>query len=286
MYPENDYRDYLQHHGILGMKWGVKNGPPYPLDAGDHSASEKKAGWRDSLKGISKDKNEKYDKLLDERERVERMLDDYYFVGSSLKDLKYDLGESIKTDVRPYLKTPYDIYLKRLDKKIGKINPDYKTEFRKNELNRLSSLKEKHEIAKEYSIAVRKYNVGRELMRQLFNAYPYEAPYEHERNNKVYKEIADDMVLANLEKIGVLESKYSQKDLFKQPIIDLKSQYARMGGEDAWCNPYSWNYDNPSPKYKNSPQVREAMRLAKSNGWSMLSESQQNLIKEAYPQTE
>jgi hypothetical protein len=35
--------DYLEHHGILGQKWGKKNGPPYPLDASDHSDSEKKA---------------------------------------------------------------------------------------------------------------------------------------------------------------------------------------------------------------------------------------------------
>jgi len=24
--------DYISHHGIEGQKWGVRNGPPYPLD--------------------------------------------------------------------------------------------------------------------------------------------------------------------------------------------------------------------------------------------------------------
>jgi len=40
----------LYHHGILGQKWGDRNGPPYPLGSGDHSTKEKKAGWRKSLK--------------------------------------------------------------------------------------------------------------------------------------------------------------------------------------------------------------------------------------------
>lgn len=48
MYTWND-GSYLMHHGILGQKWGKRNGPPYPLDAKSHSKSEKDAGWRKSL---------------------------------------------------------------------------------------------------------------------------------------------------------------------------------------------------------------------------------------------
>ena len=34
---------FVNHSGILGQKHGVRNGPPYPLDEGDHSSSEESA---------------------------------------------------------------------------------------------------------------------------------------------------------------------------------------------------------------------------------------------------
>lgn len=37
-YSANDYRFYLTHHGVPGQKWGVRNGPPYPLKG--HSSRE------------------------------------------------------------------------------------------------------------------------------------------------------------------------------------------------------------------------------------------------------
>lgn len=49
MSMETYHKNYLKHHGIRGQRWGKRNGPPYPLGPGDHSASEKKAGWRKSL---------------------------------------------------------------------------------------------------------------------------------------------------------------------------------------------------------------------------------------------
>lgn len=38
----DDLSQSLKHHGIQGQKWGVQNGPPYPLEPGDHSAAEKR----------------------------------------------------------------------------------------------------------------------------------------------------------------------------------------------------------------------------------------------------
>lgn len=41
--------DVIEHHGIMGMHWGQRNGPPYPLTAGAHSPEEKRAKYQRSI---------------------------------------------------------------------------------------------------------------------------------------------------------------------------------------------------------------------------------------------
>lgn len=50
MYQRPLTSNEIYHHGILGQKWGKKNGPPYPLDPSDRSAAEKKAARREKVK--------------------------------------------------------------------------------------------------------------------------------------------------------------------------------------------------------------------------------------------
>lgn len=51
-----DTGEWFAHHGIEGQKWGKRNGPPYPLDYGDHSSEEKKHLSRSEKKNLKRDK--------------------------------------------------------------------------------------------------------------------------------------------------------------------------------------------------------------------------------------
>ena len=45
------YANYLYHHGIRGMSWGKRNGPPYPLGFSAHSAKEKRLNPKSTIDG-------------------------------------------------------------------------------------------------------------------------------------------------------------------------------------------------------------------------------------------
>lgn len=78
--------DYLEHHGIKGQKWGVKNGPPYPLKGGDYSESEKREMYKE--KKIRK--HSRYN-----RAHVDKTIK----TGQTLQTLSYDKDRTKDTDM-------------------------------------------------------------------------------------------------------------------------------------------------------------------------------------------
>ena len=86
MYADNDWWDYLAHHGILGQKWGDRNGPPYPLGGGDYSVTETRkirAARRGSPYSIYNKKH--YDTVLKK--------------GKTLATLSYNKDRTANTDM-------------------------------------------------------------------------------------------------------------------------------------------------------------------------------------------
>lgn len=55
---------YLSHHGILGQKWGDRNGPPYPLQGGDYSQSEKQKIYKARRSGHNIYNKKHFDTVL------------------------------------------------------------------------------------------------------------------------------------------------------------------------------------------------------------------------------
>lgn len=90
----NVYPNELYHHGILGMHWGVRNGPPYPLGSGDHSSSEKKAGWRKSLGSNAKDTYKKA------RSKVSSGVEKSKKVGSKISEETKKASEKISNPIK------------------------------------------------------------------------------------------------------------------------------------------------------------------------------------------
>lgn len=163
----------LYHHGILGQKWGRKNGPPYPLGASDHSAAEKKAGWTKSIKklqnrdgSLTKRGNRKFKKVIELQNEGEKINKERQ---ESIKKESDYLKKSgyLKGNGENYKEARKDLYSddKNFRSIVDKVNREDKTQSYIN-----------NEIAKEMDkISNSKYsaftNVGWDRTRQILENY-------------------------------------------------------------------------------------------------------------------
>ena len=96
----------LYHHGILGQKWGTRNGPPYPLKGGSYSRTETEA-----IKTARKKKYSRYNK---------KHYDDVLKKGTVFKTLSVDPNRTKDTDMffASHTKADVDHYKEFFDKKV------------------------------------------------------------------------------------------------------------------------------------------------------------------------
>lgn len=110
----------LKHHGILGQKWGVKNGPPYPLSGGDYSKSEIVEIYNKRKRNKNSIYNKKhFDTVLDKNKTVLSTLsydkdrldksDMFYAAHEKLDKHQYNALFNKKVDVDGVMRMKYRI---------------------------------------------------------------------------------------------------------------------------------------------------------------------------------
>ena len=105
-YAQNDYRNYLQHHGIKGMHWGEQNGPPYPLSTKVHNMV---------IRGKQKRAAKRREKILNDPKKLYKHRKEFTKEEIDSALAKMESSERVRGKIKPTRGQ-----LKRAQKKIEK----------------------------------------------------------------------------------------------------------------------------------------------------------------------
>ena len=130
IYEEYAVNGVLIHHGIKGQHWGTRNGPPYPLSAGAHSASEKKAAKVSGHGGIN----------INIKTNTNKKKADEAYKKREARNIEYTYGERIK----------------RVDKRLNKLKKAQDKTTNQKRIDKLGKSIQKQENAKKYLDALMK----------------------------------------------------------------------------------------------------------------------------------
>lgn len=202
------YEDHYSfaHHGILGQKWGDKNGPPYPLDPGDHSAKEKKAGWVKSLKNYHAEKKKKKQR----KKALEKAR-----VALAEKKKQEELKRKFEADKEKVLRSGKASEILKYKGQMTNDEMEYAIQ-RINKEERLYGLSEKeHKTAMDKIDGIfKKVGTATDWVNKAVNAYDAIDKLTSRLSGEDENKILDDVVKSgNLNKIMAYKDKLSNNQL-------------------------------------------------------------------------
>ena len=179
----------LVHYGIKGTKWGVRNGPPYPLDYEAHTAAEKKANPKTILDNYGSSKKAAYKKYASNSTKTKSTTTSKPVTGSGYHDSNITRTskstKSIKKDENTNKTTSKD----KVDKQEVF---DLYTSAR-GEYNRMSST-EKERLANELGIRNTEAYGRYKVREHLKETYDLSGKEIKEQIEEVEKQIHDEIV--------------------------------------------------------------------------------------------
>lgn len=221
-------KDELYHHGIKGQKWGVQNGPPYPLSGGQFSGEEVKY----------KQKNHINKKLYSKR-----FNDLNLEKGLELATLSYDPNRTKDTDMfyATFNKKDRHLYEALFNKPIPQIitDPDG------NEIGTGMFLKYRITNEVKDNIKVASEKTGAESFKKLYT-----------KNRDFYNYVTDpDRMLSLIpkEKFG-----YSDYKKSKNIILDVRNGKTPTA-DDVFAMYRLFNYSIPSDGSGNVSKAHDVL---------------------------
>lgn len=120
-------KTYLAHFGILKMKWGIRNGPPYPLKDSQRSASEKRANPESkSSKKMNDDDNDNNNNKKDNKDPRNYLKNTTSDADSFVKGMSKLVPHPKQEDLSQYSDADLQriINRQRLEQQYRQLNPD------------------------------------------------------------------------------------------------------------------------------------------------------------------